>query len=297
MMPERKASLELSGNPKVANNAANHLSEFELDEALIGDAPESVSAHVAACTECSLRLDAIREPLYSFNQVTLAWAETRSAAMPLPLAGAEAALLPNTAGAHLTEDELDGVLIEGATPQVAAHLASCESCQQRFDQVAQPLASFRAVSLAWSERRSATLPVAVTPQPSAAWGRRLGWIGATAAAALLVVLAPARFGDAHPAAGPSVSAGPVAVVAGTPQAPAQQQTASVAAPSLPSHRHSQRQLDADNQMLAAIDRELELSQQTLASFGVSPRNEDGLSTAGRGRNGSRPAAAGRVVQE
>ena len=54
---------------------------------------------------------------------------------------------------HLTEDQIDDVLMGDLAATTAAHLAACEACKLRVAEFEAPIASFKAVSLAWSERQ------------------------------------------------------------------------------------------------------------------------------------------------
>jgi hypothetical protein len=258
-------------------NRMAHLTEFELDELLLGDASPEASAHLADCTDCSARLDAVAQPLASFGAVSLAWAQQRSASMPLPQVAAKvksqdvmAVSAEAYLSGHLDDDQLDAVMIQGASPAAAAHLAACDPCTGRLAAVEQPIASFRAVSLAWSERRSATMPLReenfgrATAADSRV--RRWGWVAATAAALAVATALTAHRSDRPPAVQTASNTPPAA----TSQTKLAANDARPATPSQPpaEERGRQRQIDADNQMLAAIDHELDASQATLASFGV-----------------------------
>ena len=65
---------------------------------------------------------------------------------------------------HLTPDQVDDHLIGDLAPAPAAHLAACSLCAERVALARSPLSSFQQVSTAWSERRSATLPIPVLDQ-------------------------------------------------------------------------------------------------------------------------------------
>lgn len=177
---------------------------------------------------------------------------------------------------HLSEFELDEVVMGDPSPTALAHLATCEECSTRRNAIAEPLASFRKVSLAWSERRSATLPLReesfgrATASPS--WLRRHGWLAATAAVVAVMLAVPMHFSnrqsDTQP--GQHHSSATETADAATPA------TSATSRPSVatPTHVSSddlsrQRQIDADNQMLAAIDHELDASQAKLAAYGLS----------------------------
>jgi hypothetical protein len=146
---------------------------------------------------------------------------------------------------HLTEDQIDDALIGDLAAECAEHLAACEACRLRLIQAEAPLASFNDVSLAWSERRSATLPC---PSPTAFSAGHARSLWATAAAAVIAfgVLVSAWH---RPAGSDAVSQRqvPPALVAST--GPVQD---SVVDPA----RAREEQIARDNQLLEAIDREL-----------------------------------------
>lgn len=133
---------------------------------------------------------------------------------------------------HLTPDQIDDQLLGDLAPAAAAHLAECAFCQAAVAEAEAPMASFRQVSLAWAERRSATMPV---PAPSAdrrPASRHLAWgaLGAAAAAVAIATIVPHAYAPDKP----------VASAGGTQQ-------------SLPSTVSDPTQIASDNQMLAAID--------------------------------------------
>jgi hypothetical protein len=160
---------------------------------------------------------------------------------------------------HLTETQLDDHLIGDLAPIPAAHLAACALCTQRAEAAAAPIASFQHVSTAWSERRSATLPIPAPTQNRPLWQRHMAW--ATASLSLAFGIAflnatrPFAF-NATPQPAPTVAA---TAAAGqpptlTPKAPAPRTT----------------QISADNHMLQAIDASLDPSTDSPAALGLTP---------------------------
>jgi hypothetical protein len=165
---------------------------------------------------------------------------------------------------HLTEAQLDEAMIDlaGLAPAAAAHLAACELCTARLRDAQAPIAAFGSVSLAWSERRSATLPA----QPAFA---RTAWrlpasAAAVCAAAMAIIVA-------LPALHRRETATATAAASPTTQA----QTASIAVPSITptvatyaasaadaSLSTGDAQISRDNRMLRTIDQELEASAET-----------------------------------
>ena len=178
---------------------------------------------------------------------------------------------------HLTEDQIDDLLMGELAAEPTAHLASCSTCKVQVEEFEASIASFKAVTLAWSERQSATLPSKLLRPVSSTWQRGASW--AAAAAVLLVGIGVplAR----HQTRGPQVVASNVASrveVAAAKQAgdaaTAQVREAATGAPGVVAvSGKSAAQIARDNQMLQAIDRELDASVQ-------SPTDAFGLTAAG-----------------
>ena len=62
---------------------STHLSEDDLNDALIGLTTPNQQAHLASCETCSAELAAFHESMGVFNKASLAWSEARSNSMPL----------------------------------------------------------------------------------------------------------------------------------------------------------------------------------------------------------------------
>ena len=174
---------------------------------------------------------------------------------------------------HLSDDQILNTLSGDVSAGVAAHLANCSICSRRVAEAEAPIAGFKAVTLAWSERRSATLPLQPSAPPPLAWHRR-AVMAATATAALLVGISVPLARNQAPAA-PVVSSH--AAVAPSSAA----EVATVSAPALPAAmRHEvpaaqanaettqikpqEEQIARDNQMLQNIDRALDNSVESPA---------------------------------
>jgi hypothetical protein len=165
---------------------------------------------------------------------------------------------------HLTqdesEDELESVLIGDARPGVHRASGGCEPCQAALAELEMPLASFRAVTLAWSERRSATMPLrdlqAAQSRAAAAWRQRFALSAGLAAALAIGVALPVLHYEAtqSDAARNQHSA----------QTAATTETASASSEESP----QQQQIARDNQMLRAIDQELSSSVESPAALGL-----------------------------
>ena len=160
---------------------------------------------------------------------------------------------------HLGPDELESVLIGDAAPESTAHLAACEPCKAALAELEAPLAGFRAVTLAWSERRSATMPLrdleASQSRAAAAWRKRFALSAGLAAALAIGVAVPVLHYEATPS--DEAQSQPSA------QAAATTETASAASEESP-----QQQIARDNQMLRAIDQELSSSVESPAALGL-----------------------------
>ncbi len=162
--------------------------------------------------------------------------------------------------AHLTDDQIDDVFIGDLAQNCASHLAGCPECQARVAEMESTIASFKNVSLAWSERQSATMPV----RPVAMTVQAPYVRGAVWAAAITVV---AVVGVAVPLAHRGTKA-PVA------------RAESVAPQTFVAER--EEQIAQDNRMLRAIDRELDARVS-------SPSETFGLESGDDGRRSGRNA--------
>jgi hypothetical protein len=98
--------------------------------------------------------------------------------------------------AHLTDEQIDELLMGslelGEATGMREHAVGCVACAAKLAELEAPIAGFKAVTLAWSERRSATLPVRPVSRRAGAgarWGMGLAW-GSLAAAALLAAVIP-----------------------------------------------------------------------------------------------------------
>ena len=159
----------------------------------------------------------------------------------------------NFAVSHLSEDDLDEVLLDIAPPAAFAHLAACEFCAKRFTafqtQFQAQMSAFNRASLAWSEARSNTISRDLAAHrpglrltPAAMWY-------STAAAILAVAFTLTT--NLHRDAGLQAGTGT-----------AQTETVASATP---------EEIDADNAMLAAISSETATPRP--ARFGLYEGNK------------------------
>jgi predicted anti-sigma-YlaC factor YlaD len=157
---------------------------------------------------------------------------------------------------HLNADQIDAVLMGSASGRVTTHLASCEACRARVTEAEAGLADFRAVAVAWSERKSATMPTSL----SAALAHRASVRQPLAWSAAAMVL---------------FAVGLVTTMAmpGT-RVPEDARTQSSAA-----HSMTAEELAGDNQMLNEIDRELGTSPDAMSTPGMNDAAGEGRGAA------------------
>ncbi len=175
----------------------------------------------------------------------------------------------NSAITHLTEEQIDDVLLGELASAPATHLAGCDACQARVALAEAPIASFKAVSLAWSERHSATLPSKLILSSSSSGYRHASWAAAASAVLLLAIAVPITRYEAassrHQMASNSTPhiTQPATVIAAVPttfnETPHEAHVQPVAV-DVSNGSHAV-QIARDNQMLQDIDRELEASAQ------------------------------------
>jgi len=162
----------------------------------------------------------------------------------------------NSAVSHLTEDDLDEILLGIASPESSAHLAACDLCEQRFTtfqtQLKAQMAAFNQASMAWSEARSNTISRDLTSHRATP---RLTLPAVWSASAAMVLAATLAL---HV----SLDRRSAALEASNSTA---SQTISASADAI-HPEHDQHELASDNAMLAAIDSEMGTPQP--AQFGL-----------------------------
>jgi hypothetical protein len=147
---------------------------------------------------------------------------------------------------HLTELQLDDHLIGDFSAEVKAHLEACELCSSRLASAFAPIAGFDAVTLAWGERRSATMPMQRFASRELTWNQRLAWTASMAAAIAV--------GFAIPMA--------------TNQARMDRDQTVVSTTTVASVAQPDEQIATDNQMLQAIDDQFAVSEDAPAALGL-----------------------------
>ena len=141
---------------------------------------------------------------------------------------------------HLTQDELDELLLGAARADLREHCAACASCAARIDNLSESIHLYNQASLAWAEARSHTFTRDLSGHKPT---RRLTAFAARSLAATLVLgvlaslTAGTRLWTAHLADSSLEAALHPAVRAFAPETRAQQ-------------------IARDNAMLDAIDAEL-----------------------------------------
>lgn len=99
---------------------------------------------------------------------------------------------------HLNEEQLDDILLGEADPTVLAHCEVCTTCAARVNEMRDAITSFTTLTLAWSERRSATLPAPPMTDGSL-WRRKLNWaLGAAVLVVGVMVLPLTMRTSSHP---------------------------------------------------------------------------------------------------
>ena len=165
---------------------------------------------------------------------------------------------PTESVVHLSEDEIDDQLIGDLAAAPAAHLDACPLCTHRVTQAKDPIASFQSLSMAWSERRSATLPVPNRSMNRSFWQRRGAWV--TACSVLAIGIAFANVGHR---ASLTVDVQPIQVQPSPQVAAGTDASRDTATPPA-------EQISADNQMLQAIDDEIHTAPNSPATLGLAP---------------------------
>lgn len=179
-------------------------------------------------------------------------------------------------GMHLSEEQIDYQLMGALSGEAATHLAECELCSRRVAEVATPIASFRDVSAAWAERRSATMPIPSVQAGALVWQRRVGW--AMTACALVVGIsftANERKVEMLRASTQSLQGGETSSTMTARVAIVPTAVAHDAGDASGAERYS-----GDNRMLKAIDSELDASVETPASMGLETVSEQPRSQSG-----------------
>ena len=162
----------------------------------------------------------------------------------------------NSAGSHLSDDDLDEILLGIAVAETTSHLKDCYVCADRFDtfqtELKSQMAAFNEASMAWSEARSNTISRDLTHHKATA-RLTLPKVWSAAAATVLVAALGLHVKLNHrPAALEASSATASETISGSSNAIHPE--------------HDQYELASDNAMLAAIDSEMGTPRPT--QFGI-----------------------------
>lgn len=107
-----------------------HLSEEQIDDQLMGDLSGEAAAHLVDCEACSRRVAKAGAPIQGFRDVGTAWAERRSATMPIPSVQAGALVWQRRVGWAMTACALVvGISLSGNERKVEMLRASVQSAQ------------------------------------------------------------------------------------------------------------------------------------------------------------------------
>lgn len=164
---------------------------------------------------------------------------------------------------HLQEEQINEALMGCLAEDASVHLAWCAVCQQQVAAVRLPIESFKTLSLAWSERRSATMPteLPVSLLTGVARRRRVAW-GATASALLTVMIAlpvGLRYSG-------RVAAGKATAVLSTDSAMG---ATGVVSGEQAGQQSTDEQISRDNQLLNEIEHEVNSSSVDPATLGLN----------------------------
>jgi hypothetical protein len=176
---------------------------------------------------------------------------------------------------HLSEEQIDDQLLGELGSAAAAHLAACVACTARVAEAAEPITDFRDVSMAWSERRSATMPLPVVARDGLLWQRRMGWATTAFALALGISLLSSGHKVATETASlqlEQASDAPIAAQA-TSRVAAAPRVVEVEAVQNTSGNAAGDRYAGDNRMLKAIDTELDASVESPTTLGLEPAGD------------------------
>lgn len=143
---------------------------------------------------------------------------------------------------HLSEEELDDLLIGLGTKAALQHVSDCAACRARVEEFRSALQQIDASSMAWSRIRAAAMEPPPVPAEKRRWSFiTIGWI---AASVLMAVLAIPVW---HSVQRPREQAAQPPEIRATPPAaaPAEDSTAQIA---------------ADNKLLHEVDEALNASE-------------------------------------
>ncbi len=183
---------------------------------------------------------------------------------------------------HLTADQIDSQLVGDLGPPWSDHLAACTLCEDRVVRAAAPLLDFKAVTLAWGERRSATLPLHQEIARSAKGHPRLAWAAAASALLAIGIALPVISHQPRPEA--AQVSNPLSSALGNAA------TVEMSKPVASESSSAKDQIVRDNQMLQAIDRELDASVESPETLGLESVNDAAQPKSGQPAAGQDPSS-------
>jgi hypothetical protein len=155
--------------------------------------------------------------------------------------------------AHLSEEAMNDVLIGLGSPESNAHLAACPACRNQMQEFQSDMRLFNQTSLAWSETRSATMPLPAPAQKS-----RIGIfapVGLALAAALLVAIGLLAWNH-NPRSTQNFAAAPT-----------------------PSQQDYEGQIAADNELMRSVDMALNAGEESpISEYRIVERPHPRLKT-------------------
>ena len=167
---------------------------------------------------------------------------------------------PEIQPSHLTDEQFADLLLGSESASVQAHLKACSQCVSEADRLSGAIGDFNTQSRLWAERQAAVRPILSPDRQSAfTWLHRpQAWAAAALAVALAAGIGVSALRDHTRAAQTIATQSSIAQSADAQAQPAAQVTPAT--------------LKADNELLSAIDGELQAVDES------TPASEYRLST-------------------
>ena len=162
---------------------------------------------------------------------------------------------------HLTEEQLDDFLLGDSAEGTTTHLETCLTCRERVAEMQSAIQDFTAITLSWSERRSATMP----PQPvieGPAWNHKLNWALAAGLVVVTAIVLPLATRNTSSMKLAATDEAQVTQPQAQPTAAASTHTPLLQTASATTVPAKTDVVAQDNQMLQAIDQELATSMDS-----------------------------------
>jgi hypothetical protein len=162
---------------------------------------------------------------------------------------------------HLTEEQLDDVLMGDAAAETTAHLEHCADCREQITEMQFAIRSFTTTTMSWSERRSATMPQQPATEGSA-WNRKLNWSLAAAVIAVTAIVLPLATRNSPGGMNMAAKDEAQATTQTASAATAASRAPAVYAVSTTTRPAAKGVVERDNRMLQAINAELDASVES-----------------------------------